>query len=260
MIGMAVGFSPRALSADVVSYPLGLSLQIDVVYPSSSWLPTPYKSDYKDLDVAQVIELFTTNSLHRDGIGFDSVTVHPAQYETPYVVEIRSDDASAKDYSTVHPRFVDNYARAQWSTMTGVRNAALNSGITKVSGSTLEVPFILGNHPDLTTYQCCPNDPSAECQASNDLIEYEQVDVQIACWLELLASGSETDPGQALAKCKSLWVTNRSPEDDLTFCTLARMDSNECFGKNIDLQTAEPYCRNNNNNPCASPQCPVSES
>ena len=46
------------------------------------------------------------------------------------------------------------------------------------------------------------------------------------------------------------------PDDDLTFCALARMDSNECFGKNIDWDTAVDYCKIHNNDPCATYECP----
>ena len=85
----------------------------------------------------------------------------------------------------------------------------------------------------------------------------EEVDVQIACWTQAISADPDMDPDEALANCKEKWVTNRSPQDELTFCALARMDSNECFGKNIDFETAANYCKSHDNNPCATYACPT---
>ena len=40
---------------------------------------------------------------------------------------------------------------------------------------------------------------------------------------------------------------------------LGRIDSNECFDKGIDWETAVNYCKNNNNNPCATVACPTKQ-
>ena len=58
-----------------------------------------------------------------------------------------------------------------------------------------------------------------------------------------MSANPDADPDATLANCKDKWVTNRSPQDELTFCALARMDSNECFGKNIDFEMAANYCK-----------------
>ena len=39
-----------------------------------------------------------------------------------------------------------------------------------------------------------------------------------------------------------------SAANDLRFCAQARIDSNECFGKNIDWTTAIGYCQEHNDN------------
>ncbi len=147
-------------------------------------------------------------------------------------------------------------ARATWKAMTQLDDSVLSTGTTYLPGATKKVPYILGNHPDVTTYQCCPGDTSSSC-TSHQLIEMEEIDVQIGCWADQMAQDPTKDPAQVLASCKSLWVTNRSADNDLAFCALARADSNECFDKGLTWEEAIAYCKANNNNPCASYACPV---
>ena len=150
-------------------------------------------------------------------------------------------------------------AREDWNKITGTGEDILSTGTATIPGARKPTPYILGNHPDVTTYQCCPGDPSSQCDNSSDLVADEEIDVQIACWAQAMSDEPDSDPGQVLADCRDKWVTNRSAADDLTFCALARMDSNECFDKGIDWATAVAYCRSHNNNPCATYQCPTKD-
>ena len=147
-------------------------------------------------------------------------------------------------------------AREEWNTITGSGEEVLKTATATIPGASKPTPYILGNHPDLTTYQCCPGDTSSECD-SHDLITDEEVDVQIACWTQAMSASPDADPDATLANCKDKWVTNRSPQDELTFCALARMDSNECFGKSIDFEMAANYCKAHDNDPCATYACPT---
>ncbi len=392
--------------ADTITYTL-----IDAtgsVYPNNNWLPEPYKKYYEGMTVEDVVELFTKNSLNRDGIDFSSVSVTFDNSKTEYIVEIVSSDSNASRYATVHPKFLINNsegeigadrcqatpgcwnknnthedepwaffpqvglpmvmqrsvlmlnypptraltgkdylrtftmnrwtrvltavgisnpvlyetivdirpiaapgsgtsqnlpdaqtyfndstrktggyylnpqlslmldpipesnnhdhtlplvvlgtpAREAWDKITNTGVDVLSTGTATVPGSTKPTPYILGNHPDVTTYQCCPGDPSSRCDSHN-LVKDEEVDVQIVCWMQMMAENPDADTKTVLQNCNSKWVTNRTAEDDLTFCALARIDSNECFDKNIDWQTAVDYCRNNGNNPCATYACPT---
>ena len=151
-------------------------------------------------------------------------------------------------------------AREDWNKITGVGEGILNTGVTTIPGATRPTPYILGNHPDVTTYQCCPGDPSSQCDNSSDLVADEEIDVQIACWAQAMSDKPDSDPEQVLADCRDKWVTNRSAADDLTFCALARIDSNECFDKDIDWATAVDYCKSHDNKPCATYQCPTKDS
>ena len=75
-----------------------------------------------------------------------------------------------------------------------------------------------------------------------------------------MSENADGDPEKVLADCKEKWVTNRSTDDDLTFCALARIDSNECFDNEIDWATAVDYCKSHNNKPCATYACPTKDS
>ncbi len=147
-------------------------------------------------------------------------------------------------------------AREEWNTITGTGEEVLKTGTATIPGASKPTPYILGNHPDLTTYQCCPGDTSSSCD-SHDLLTDEEVDMQIACWTQAISANPDADPDTTLANCKEKWVTNRSPQDDLTFCAQARIDSNECFGKDIDFATAVNYCKSHDNKPCATYACPT---
>lgn len=149
-------------------------------------------------------------------------------------------------------------AREEWNNITKSGTSILSTGTATIPGASKPTPYILGNHPDVTTYQCCPGDPSSRCD-SFDLVEDEGIDVQIACWAQAMSTNPDADPKATLESCKTKWVTKRTPDDDLTFCALARIDSNECFDKDIDWETAVNYCKTNNNNPCANYACPTGE-
>lgn len=391
------------------SYTYKLPYEVTVIYPNNSWLPAPYQQFYDAMTIEDVIELFTKDSLQRDGISFESVEViSDAPNSSDFVVTINSEDGNASLYETVHPRFVANYqeaakgilrcieeqgcwnknnsnpeepwaffpqvglpmamqrsvlmlnyppstalieknylntftmtrwtrvlekvgirnptlyetivdirpiaapgsgtsenlpdaqtyfndptgstggyyinpqlslmlnpqwsgsddrtlplvvlgtpARDEWNKITGVGEGVLSTGTAKIPGGGKSTPYILGNHPDVTTYQCCPNDPNSECDGSRDLVPNEEIDVQIACWVQAMSTNPDGDPERVLSDCRHKWVTDRSTDDDLTFCALARMDSNECFEQEIDWQVAVDYCKSNNNDPCATYRCPV---
>ena len=148
-------------------------------------------------------------------------------------------------------------AREQWKVMTGLDNEILDTGITTLPGASKPTPYILSNHPDVTTYQCCPHDTGNPKCKEFDLIKDEEIDVQAICWAMSMYDDPSQDPKDALAQCKDRWVDNRSASDNLRFCALARMDSNECFEQGLTWDEALNYCEKNNNEPCASYACPT---
>ena len=407
LVAVALGYSGAALGA--VTYSLPFNEAVDRVYPSTYWLPKPYQKYYEGQTIAEVIELFTGDSLRNDGIGYDAITVSEVSYPVRhYVISIASSDPNAAYYQDVHPAFVRNNlqaltgtircqatpgcwnknnshedepwalfpqfglpmamqksvlmlnyppataltaknyldtftmkrwsrllttigiekpvlfetivdvrpiaapgsgtsmnlpdaqtyfndplgktggyyvtpqldtllnppankanqrslplvvlggpARGEWQKITGLGDAVLSTGTTKLhSEASKETPYILGNHPDVTTYQCCPGDTSAQC-GSDNLIAMEEIDFQVTCWAQSMSLVPNQDPAEALANCKQAWVTDRSDDNNLKFCAQARIDSNECFGKDIDWEMAISYCQEHGDNPCATYACPA---
>lgn len=403
-------FQWQAVWAKDVTYTL--PYEAALVYPAENWLPAPYQKYYEGMTTSDVVKLFTTDSLNRDGIKFDSLEVEFDQDNNSYNVTIVTDDSNASFYPFAHRVFVGNYtaalngvnkckandgcwnknntrpdepwaffpqfglpmvmqksvlllnyppstaltekdylntftmnrwtrvltavgiddptlyetivdirpiaapgsntsqnlpdaqtyfndpsghtggyyinpqlkqmldpqststsmtlplvvlgtpAREEWNNITGVGKDILKTGTATIPGASKPTPFILGNHPDVTTYQCCSASSSSECKDSHNLIPDEEIDVQIACWAQAMSENPGQDPETVLSDCHARWVTNRSKnaDDDRTFCALARIDSNECFGKDITWATAVKYCESHNNNPCATSACPTNSS
>ena len=407
MVAVSQAFAQHAEKSEkTVTY--SLPDDAGAVYPSTTTLPNPYKKYYQGMTIEDVVELFTKDSLNRDGISYSSVDVKFNR--SAYDVTITTSDPNASRYATVHPKFIDNYggaetgitqckatpgcwnknnthedepwaffpqfglpmamqrsvlmlnyppttaltemdyldtftmnrwtrvlsrvgianpvlfetivdirpiaapgsgtsqnlpdaqtyfndmtgktggyyinpqlslmvdpipgssnydhtlplvvlgtpARDTWNSITNSGTDILSTGTATIPGSSKPTPYILGNHPDVTTYQCCPGDSSSRCDSHN-LIADEEIDVQIACWAQRMSANPDADPKATLEACRSEWVTNRSAENDLTFCALARIDSNECFDKGIDWETALTYCKNNQNSPCATYACPTKQ-
>ena len=86
--------------------------ETSLIYPNVDWLPEPYQKYYEGMSVEDVIKLFTENSLQRDGISFDSVSVNSDPTTSAYVVSIISDDPNVAAYQVVHPQFITNYNAA----------------------------------------------------------------------------------------------------------------------------------------------------
>lgn len=404
-----LAFQSLSVWANEVTYTL--PYEAALVYPAENWLPEPYQKYYQGMSSSDVIQLFTKDSLDRDGIKFDSISVDQVS-DGSFNITIVTDDPNASFYPLVHRVFVGNYAaalngvdkckntgdcwnknntrpdepwaffpqfglpmvmqksvlflnyppstaltekdylntftmsrwtrvltavgiddpilyetiidirpiaapgsntsqnlpdaqtyfndpsgktggyyinpqltrmldpqstsasktlplvvlgtpaREEWNKITGVGEGILTTGSATIPGASKPTPFILGNHPDVTTYQCCSASSSSECKDSHNLIPDEEIDVQIACWAQAMSQNPDADPETILASCRARWVTNRAknPEDDQTFCALARIDSNECFGKDISWATAVKYCEAHDNNPCATSACPTSSS
>ncbi len=177
-------------------------------------------------------------------------------YITPQLGTMLNPPSNTNNQRTLPLVVLGGPARYEWHKITNLSDAVLTTGVERLgTESGKETPFILGNHPDVTTYQCCPGDTSSEC-TSDHLIEMEEIDFQVACWAQSMSDSPDQDPSEALEHCKESWVTDRSADDDLKFCAQARIDSNECFGKDIDWQTAINYCKANDNNACATYTCP----
>lgn len=154
-------------------------------------------------------------------------------------------------------------ARETWCDIinkSGTDCDVLATGRVTLAGSQKSTPYILGNHPTVSTYQCCKGSTDSQC-TSFDLIQDEQIDYQVTCWVNSMSADPSQDPVSALATCNSEWVSAPSTTNQTTLCTSAAMDNNACYGDDITQQQAAAYCAAHNNQACptTSSGCPVTD-
>ena len=94
------------------------------IYPSTTWLPVPYKKYYEGESLEDVFEHFTVDSLKRDGISFSSIGIKFNPDIKGYDVTIETNDSNASRYAVVHPQFIQNYISANQ----GIANCKATSG------------------------------------------------------------------------------------------------------------------------------------
>lgn len=130
-------------------------------------------------------------------------------------------------------------------------------GTNTIPGANKKTSWIATNHPDVTAYQCCPNDPASSCTGSSSyfpsyhLLEDEQIDLQAICTARALGESPEVLPKIALEKCKKLWGKQAPKENKFIICVNARLDYNyNATGKCKTLTDAEKFCKYYKNNPC----------
>lgn len=141
-------------------------------------------------------------------------------------------------------------ARKAWGQFIGKTVNILDTGIIKLPGSSKMTPWIAGNHPNVTTYNCCPNDLCVKCKDnSRDIVAVEKIDLLIACWVYSMTHKPDQDPTEALSYCKNSWYKD---QDELA-CVQAKLDTT--FSSNAMCRSPDQalaYCKKNNNNPCAN--------
>lgn len=123
------------------------------------------------------------------------------------------------------------------------------------------VPWVATNHPNVTNYQLCPNDPMKHCDpkygCSDELVQKELLDLQGICTLKTLAEDPKADPASAMAKCKTTWCTEDNGKcERRKVCIQARRDYTYKVKGKPDpgmcncVEAAEAYCDANANNAC----------
>lgn len=127
-------------------------------------------------------------------------------------------------------------------------------GTATLPGQTRPTDWIASNHPDVTTYQCCPGDTDAKHCPSNSqqLIPDEITDLTSACIIQKLSEGIA--PDTAKSDCTAKW----SSPTGHTMCVQARLDYNYTAKDNGEAMAckctyaAEQFCNSNSNNACAN--------
>lgn len=123
------------------------------------------------------------------------------------------------------------------------------------------IPWVATNHPNVTNYQLCPNDPLKKCDpiygCSDDLVADELLDLQAICTLKQLAEDPNADPATAMTACKKIWcVENNDVCEKRKVCIQARRDYTYRVGGTPDpgmcncKEAAEAYCTANDDNAC----------
>lgn len=121
--------------------------------------------------------------------------------------------------------------------------------------------WVAGNHPNVTSYQCCPGDPSPACQPSGDyistnLIPDEKTDLMVACIEKGLGENPAAKINDLKTACQVAWnpVDGEPlpPANQTTLCIRARLDySWNGIGNCKTMADANAFCQRHGDNACA---------
>jgi hypothetical protein len=224
--------------------------------------------------------LLDSRPIAAPGTGVDGLLPDPIYWfdggndlvaDSPYLSPMLSllvAPASAKAGSTRPVAVFGTPARQAWARMIGRdRVDVLDTGTTRLPASanstqraSLTTPWIATNHPDVTSYNCCPGDPSAKCsdrsgRVSDALISSEQTDFVAACWLQAMSATRPQQPEAALAACQQRWVNPPAPTDRQSLCIQAKLDNQNPQAACASYQEAWNYCSAHQANACATLDC-----
>ncbi|MBS4098310.1 MAG: hypothetical protein KGZ83_15920 [Sulfuricella sp.] len=158
---------------------------------------------------------------------------------------------NAASKSTLPVLVLGTPARTSWSQLIGQPVPVSGAGTATLPGQSKPTKWIAGNHPDVTTYQCCPGDPTSSCKGSYSLVQDEIIDLGVACTIKALAENPAADPGVAQATCSSLW---NSAAQQHNVCIQARLDY-DFMSKGMPCKcqyAADQFCGANADNACAT--------
>ena len=141
-------------------------------------------------------------------------------------------------------------ATCRWSDANEV--PVLAYGKTKLPGATKEGWWLASNHPDETMYNCCPGDPTSNCQNSTNLVACDKIDLTAVCMQYAFGQNPDADGDVVFNQCNNTWNSeNPSPDVALKICINARMSYNfNSEGLCKCKASAEAFCAANNSNAC----------
>jgi hypothetical protein len=204
--------------------------------------------------------IIDTHPIAAPGSGQSSYIDATSSYFTTYI-----DDMTAVLAGNDKPFFVlGSPAQKAWSQIIKQPVTTGDAGTATVGGTS--VPWIAGNHPDVTSYNCCFNDTNSYCTEDSgfgqsiDLVEDEIIDLYTYCATIAVAGGKS--PEVAVAECKTKWCWNEKDENQPasdcsseslhTICVRARQDYTwdvpdaQCKCP----EAAEAFCKANTDNAC----------
>ncbi len=190
---------------------------------------------------------------------FDTATGAP--YLTP-MLQLRTTPAAAAAQKMLPVAVFGSSPRKAWGSIVGQSSLkVLDVGESRIGGEKRATPWIVTNHPDVTTYNCCPGDPSAKCQPSSggmsnqELLASEQKDFVAACWIKTMSAGKPPSAAAAKQQCEARWVGKPNAADRQTLCVQAKLDNNNRDARCGNFEEAWNYCAANGANACASFDC-----
>lgn len=175
-------------------------------------------------------------------------------YLTPMILLLTQPPTAWGNPATRPVTVLGTPARTAWGKIVGQTINVLSVGSTVLPGSVLPTPWVAGNHPDVTSYQCCPGDPNSNCGGSYSLVSDEQIDFQVLCITQLLAQNPGMDPNAAKSSCYTQWgqpFSSLSSSSQHSLCVQAKQDYEyKSTGQCKTSTDAEAFCNYYNNNPC----------
>jgi hypothetical protein len=130
----------------------------------------------------------------------------------------------------------------------------LSYGLTSKPGSGKPRWWLASNHPDMTMYNCCPGDPAAHCQGSENtnLVACDKIDLTAACMQYAFGQNPDADGNTVFTRCNETWNSaNPTPEVAMKICIDARMSYNfNSDGLCECAQSAIAFCAANSANAC----------
>jgi len=146
-------------------------------------------------------------------------------------------------------------ARHAWAKMVDRKWVdVMDTGTTRLGDDAPTTPWIATNHPDVTSYGCCPGDPAEGCDNGN-LLPDEKKDFVSACWLMAMADDPAQSPEYVKRQCENRWMKSPDEEARQTLCVQAKLDNNNPDAACHSYTEAWNYCSAHDADPCASYDC-----
>ena len=155
---------------------------------------------------------------------------------------------SNKDKSRTKPLIVMGAdTRKYWEDFTDSPSGEiLSSGLYYFDDISMSIPWVTGNHPNVTSYNCCKDDPCEDCgESSRDIVGRETEDLTMMRWVFNTVNGNDVD-GTTIDKARE-WVKTQPK----LVCEQSRLDYT--WSTNSQCKTEEDavkFCNKYKNNAC----------
>ncbi|KTG17702.1 hypothetical protein AUR63_07740 [Guyparkeria sp. XI15] len=182
---------------------------------------------------------------------FNTDTAAGGDYLAPMLQLLTESDGTSRPIAVF-----GSDARDAWANMVGRKSVdVLDAGTTHLAKSAPATPWIATNHPDVTSYNCCPGDPASRCGNSHNLIGDEKKDFVAACWLITMSETPGQSPETVRQQCEKRWMSAPNAQAQQALCVQAKLDNNNPAATCSSYTEAWKYCAAHGANACASHDC-----